>query len=251
MICFDIETEPLPREQLEAMAPEFDAEAAVPHPGQFDPSAVKTGNLKDKAKIDAKIADALRAHQERIANLDVARKAAAADHFDAFASKAALSAATGRVLAIGVHVSGFHNGGIELWTENEPNLIESFFALAAGALSRGESVVGHNIHGFDLPFLVRRAWVLGIDVPDGFFDGRNWNHCFVDTMRAWQLGARDLVSLDTLDKLFGGDGKPDGVTGELFHVLYHGSEFEREAALEYLRNDVQMVVRVASAMQLF
>lgn len=254
MICFDIETGPLPKNDLVRLMPPFDPTTAVPDPGDFDPSSVKTGNLKDPDKIAAKVAEAKQAHAAACASIKQRREQAAADYFAAFEGKAALSAITGRVLAIGIYVSEYRQGSIELWTvakdHDEASLIGDFFRVADNALNRGESIVGHNIHGFDLPFLVRRAWLLGIDVPDGFYDGRYWNRCFVDTMRVWQLGTREYISLDDIDKALGGPGKPDGVTGADFDRLFHGTKEERDQALEYLRNDVRMTVRVANALQI-
>jgi hypothetical protein len=55
MIVFDIETGPLPSDEIRANSAPF---VPAPPPGDFDPSAVKLGNLKDEAKIAAKINDA-------------------------------------------------------------------------------------------------------------------------------------------------------------------------------------------------
>lgn len=60
MLCFDIETCPLSEEVVLAAAGEF---IPPPHPGEFDPGSVKLGNLKDQAKIEAKIAEARAAHE--------------------------------------------------------------------------------------------------------------------------------------------------------------------------------------------
>ena len=71
-IFFDIETGPLPEGELAALLP------------PFDPAEVKTGNIKDPAKIAEKIREAEEAHRR--------------DFFD----RAALDPLTGRVLAIGM-----------------------------------------------------------------------------------------------------------------------------------------------------
>jgi hypothetical protein len=98
MIVFDIETGPLPDEQLRPLCPDF-----VPpqHPGEFDPSAVKVGNLKDAAKIQEKIEAARLAHQDLINEFGRQVEQARAAHWAEFVSKTPLSALTGRVLAIG------------------------------------------------------------------------------------------------------------------------------------------------------
>jgi hypothetical protein len=72
MIAFDIETGPLPDEQLKAI---FQPPPPPPHPGEFDAGAVKLGNLKDAAKIAEKIESAKAAHESAVAShaADVAR----------------------------------------------------------------------------------------------------------------------------------------------------------------------------------
>lgn len=253
MICIDIETGPLPWDELKKLLPEFDAVAAVPDPGEFDASTVKIGNLKDASKIDDKIKQERIKHAELCQSVAGRRQAAASQHADKFIEKAALSALTGRVLAIGVEDKK-RNGADKpfLWTGPENDLLSSFWTLAARCIGNGETLCGHNIHGFDLPFMVRRSWLLGIDVPDDLRTGNWWNPIFVDTMQRWQLGNRqEFVGLDAIDKALGGPGKPEGTTGADFDRMFHGTADERTQALAYLRNDVCMTRRVADAMQIF
>lgn len=79
-IFFDIETGPLPENELAALMP------------PFDPSEVKTGNIKDPEKIAAKIAEA------------------EVNHKRDFIEKAALDPLTGRVVAIGLLIVTPHPG---------------------------------------------------------------------------------------------------------------------------------------------
>jgi hypothetical protein len=97
--------------------------------------------------------------------------------------------------------------------------------------------------------LIRRSWLLGVDIPDGIFDG-NWRYLdrtFVDTMQRWQAGNyRDqFVSLDRLGKALGIGGKTEGVDGGDFARLYFGTEEEHAKSLEYLIRDVELTWQVA------
>jgi len=252
VITFDIETGALPWEQLVKLCPTFDAEATIPDPGEFDPASVKVGNLKDAAKIAAKVDEARAAHEEQRRTLYHRRKHAANQHVAAFQSKAALDATTGRVLAIGV----LHAGSsvdpkmVECWVGGEADILEAFWRLASSSLDLGVTMCGHNIHGFDLPFLVRRSWILGIDVPDKVHNGRYWDAIFIDTMRRWQLGGRDMVGLDPLCKAFGTEGKAEGMGGADFDKFFHGTPDERQKALDYLRQDVIATRRLADSLQI-
>ena len=98
MLIFDIETGPLDEDTVLAAAGDF---VQPPHPGEFDPGSVKIGNLKDQAKIEAKIAEARASHETAVAQhaqtVEQARQAWVAEQID----RAPLSPITGRVLAIG------------------------------------------------------------------------------------------------------------------------------------------------------
>ena len=190
----------------------------------FDESTVKLGQLKDPIKVTAKIEEARAKYVER----------------------AALSPLTGQVLAIGYLPPGEAESIV---VENENVLLADFWWRFLSHRRHGNIIVGHNILGFDLPFLVRRSWLLGIDVPADAFDGRYFNRIFVDTMDRWGCGTRggDFVKLDVLAKAFGVGGKPDGITGGMFAELLAN---DRKAAEEYLHNDLEMTAKVAERMGL-
>ena len=156
MIVFDIETGPLPDEQLRPLCPDF---VPPPHPGEFDPSAVKIGNLKDSAKIQEKIEAARQAHRDLISDFDRQVEAARATHWAEFVSKAPLSALTGRVLAIGYRserATVIHHLD-ETADADEAGLISQFWHRYRKSKGDRRPLVGHNIAGFDIPFLVRRS----------------------------------------------------------------------------------------------
>jgi hypothetical protein len=104
--------------------------------------------------------------------------------------------------------------------------------------------VGFNILGFDLPFLVRRSWALGIPVPFWVFDGRYFNRRFSDVMQHWQLGNRqDHISLDKLARFLGLRGKSH--EGKDFANLYANNQ---QQALDYLKNDLKLTADIALKM---
>lgn len=273
MIVFDIETGPLPWGRLKDMVPAFDEVAAVPDMGPFDPASVAVGNLKDQTKIEAKIADARAKHEEAAKSVAKRRAAARNAHVEKFTEKAALSATSGCVKAVGMWFDTSEHPLINcvdasvgedvsrqeaelpmtvgFWNSEE-KLIGFFWGVIASNASH--SAAGHNIHGFDLPFLVRRSWILGVEVPDSIWApgqyGRYFNPRFIDTMQRWGCGSRDFVKLDEIDRALGHQGKPDDCTGADFARLFDNGGEDRLKALLYLRNDLAMTRRVAEAMQL-
>lgn len=213
-IVFDIETGPLPAPKIEALyTPIADEE-------------VKIGNIKDPLKIAAKIEEAK------------------ADHRAAFFDRAALSAVTGRVLAIGYADAETDEAPKADAAESEDLILRTFWA--AYKANRGAQWVGFNVCRFDLPFIIRRSWALGIPVPTEIRAGRYWHAGIIDLRDIWQLGDREAHgNLDTIAKLFGVGAK----TGDGAHFAELLKK-DREAALAYLRNDVAMTRAVYRRMNI-
>jgi predicted PolB exonuclease-like 3'-5' exonuclease len=242
-IIFDIETGPLPDERLFSIMPAFEP---PPRPGRFEPTDVKTGNLKDPGKIKEKIEAARFAHEEAVAQHEETVAAAELEHRAKIRDRAALDAATGQVLAIGM----LSDSGEELLYHvgaegEEAKVIERFWAMSCPAkiVERGR-MVGFNSNRFDLPFLVRRSWLLGVPVPDGLRSGRYFDPRFIDLMDEWKLGDHGCsISMDRLCKALGLEGKNGD--GALFYQTYAE---DRLAALDYLANDLRMTMDVARAL---
>ena len=225
---FDVETGPLAESELSALLP------------QFDPAEVKTGNLKDPAKIAEKIAEAETNHRR--------------DFFD----KAALDPLTGRVVAIGVLVvptpgtdgdscnSSLRTSGkfSIIGHDDEAQTLREFWELTRGDMGRLNPLIGFNIFNFDLPFLIRRSWKHRIAVPLGLRRGRYWSDQVVDLRDGWQLGDRQARgSLDSIAKHLGVGAKNGD--GKAFAELWQSDRPKAEA---YLRNDVELTAKVADAL---
>ena len=239
-IIFDIETGPLSQEQVLALSP---PPPDLPHPGEFAAESVKLGQMKDPAKIEAKIAEARAKHEAAVAAYEENKAKALADWQESAMRSAALSAFTGQVLAIGYRRD---SGQVAIQISNEPELLQAFWNLYQRSRAQSIRLVGHCIFQFDLPFIVRRSWLLGVDVPPTVFDGRFFdNRVFTDTAKHWLLGqyGGEKFSLDLLDKFFGGSGK-NGNGAEFAKLLAS----DPEAAKAYLANDLEMNYRIAKRM---
>jgi len=224
---------------------------------EFDPKEVKVGNMRDANKIATKIEESRQKFEVAKALAIDGIEAARVKEWNAFKNKAALSPLTGRVLAIGRwnpempvgHVDCIQDG-TEPVSENV--LIENFLSMADAVLSDSGSLVGHNIIGFDLPFLLRRGLKFGIRPPKTITNAlaqyRPSN--LIDTMREWQFGNRyeGFVKLDQLAAFFGTRRKTGD--GADFHKKFFGTPEERLEALAYCRNDVVMTAEIAMQMGL-
>lgn len=251
MIVFDIETGPLPDDVLR---PIFDRDYTPPaHPGEFDPSAVKYGNLKDPAKRAAKLTEAESDHAAAVAdhatNVERDRQTKWAE----FVDNAALDATTGRILAIGFR-NGTGQAGIT--SGDEPDVLAAFWARYTKCRAKQERLVGCNSFEFDLPFIFRRSLILGIEIPGSFRSGRYFDPIFSDLRDVWLCGQRGgnggiCSSLDAISRALGFRGKssPDAaVTGATFAKFWNGSAADRELATQYLLHDLELTAAVAARM---
>lgn len=263
MIVFDIETGPLPEPELRQLLPEF---TPPPHPGTFNPATVRHGNTKDPGKRAQKEAEEEAKHLNAVAGYEQSVVEAQAQHWQEFVDKAALSATTGRVLAIGLLDAGKgeeeirilahdnENPDNDLALGDEATALHKFWRLYSKARATNANLVGCNIFDFDLPFLIRRSWMLGVDVPATVTVNRRYfDSIFVDLREVWLCGQRggnggEKSSLDTIGRALGVGGKPDGVTGADFARLWFGTPEEKATAVEYLKNDLRVTAGAAGRM---
>lgn len=217
ILIIDIETLSQPEAEIRAKLP------------PFDPAKVKLGVLKDEAKIEAKIEEARRTH----GNDDVA--------------DGALHATTGTLAIVGFrhgdNVIQYHAGEM-----TETAIIEASFAHILRALDKGVIISGYFIKGFDLPFLVGRAWALGIKVPSRVFNALKPRYPFSEAIvclqEVWlsgsgaQFGTR--VSLASVLRELG--LPPKSGTGADFGAMWTRY---RADALRYNADDLACEMRLA------
>ena len=241
-IIFDIETGPLPDVELLRLIPEFD-EAAFSPPGPFDPADVRCGNLKDAAKIADKIEQARADHQKAIDNFPAELEFARTRHFETHKQEAALRPEWGQVLAVGCYWVD-EVVEVQIVEKSEHKIIRSFWDDFEYYFNR--KFIGFNCLAFDIPFLIRRSWILGVKVPETAKDKYNG---IIDLAIVWACGQfnRQFTSLDNIARYLGIPGK----NGEAvdFARLWHGTEEERQQAIDYLANDLRLIHEVAKRLQ--
>lgn len=246
-VIFDCETAPAPLDEILRFAKPFD-ESSLPHPGEFDPAAVKYGNTLDQTKRLQKLMKAEEKHRVAVSKNAATLQQARDAYVQSLLDGAALSATTGSVVAIGYMVvegrktiiDGVSGDGS---TRTERHLLEKFWEVFRKRSSAGDQMLGFNTHEFDLPFLRRRSWLLGVDVPAQLMNqNRYWHGCFIDLLQVWRCGVwREATGgLDAVARAFGHAGKNGD--GAEFHRLWRGTAEERQQAVEYLKNDLEMVL---------
>lgn len=186
---------------------------------------VLTGNLKDPAKIEEKIRAA---KQEQIARM-------------------ALSPLYGRVCAFVAIVnddsSAVERGCIAANSDKEEiTLLRHIFSSIVG-----RKIVTYNGANFDLPFIYRRAIMLGMDTreyglsPLSEYLKRYDNKLHVDVMTAWS-NFGNFEKLDNLSRAFGFSGKIE-IDFSDFPKLIR-TKNGRKKILDYCQQDVALTLSI-------
>lgn len=175
-----------------------------------------------------------------------------------------LSAASGRILSIAVHVgpipalefSGLeqqqseHVFGIDKEgnEQDEKTAILEFLKFMRGFDPDTDEIVGHNILSFDLPFIFQRCLVHCISARPFVNLGEYNVRGVFDTMRNWWLGdRRSRVSLDDIAWAMGIESsKTAEVEGSKVFDLYQAGKLAQ--IREYNLNDVRVTRKVYERM---
>jgi hypothetical protein len=144
---------------------------------------------------------------------------------------AGLCPAAGEILVSGVRLGGETEGLMQYFKGGERRIIEKTFE-ACDYFCREGVLTGHNLSGFDLPFLAMRASALGIPVPSWVVQGDK----VYDTYRMFNSGrgkfSTGMLSLRETGALWG--RQPDTESGANFGEIWRGgTEGQRDALRHY------------------
>lgn len=173
-----------------------------------------------------------------------------------------LNATSGRILSIAVHEGSI--AGLDLGVEQRQS--ERVFGISEAGEEQDEKrsllaflqymkafnpdideLVGHNILGFDLPFIFQRCLVHCISAKPLIDLSEFRVRGVFDTMHHWWLGARRNVSLDDVAWALGIESsKTAEVEGSKVYDLYHAGKLAE--IREYNLNDVRVTRKVYERM---
>jgi len=176
----------------------------------------------------------------------------------------ALNATTGRILSIAVHVGpvpGLEFEGVQLGESehtfgidaeghehDERELLQAFLNFMSVFDPDTDEIVGHNIVGFDLPFIFQRCLINNLKAKPFVNLGEYNLRGVFDTMRHWWLGdRRSRVSLDDIAWAMGFESSKTAVVeGSKVFDLYHAGRLAE--IREYNLNDVRLTRKVYERM---
>jgi hypothetical protein len=175
----------------------------------------------------------------------------------------ALSATSGSILCLAVHVGPVpgmeieglvpyrseHVFGIDAdgFQEDEKRALTGFLNLLKDFDPDTDEIVGHNILGFDLPFIFQRCLVNNINVQP-FIDLSEFRVRGVfDTMHHWWLGSKRTISLDDIAWALGIESsKTAEAEGSKVFEMYQADKLAE--IREYCLNDVRVTRKIYERM---
>jgi hypothetical protein len=173
-----------------------------------------------------------------------------------------LSAASGRILSIAVHagpiagidlgvelphsehVFGIDEDGVE---QDEKKSLLAFLEFMKDFDCETDELVGHNLIGFDLPFIFQRCLVHCISAKPLVDLSEFRVRGVFDTMHHWWLGAKRFVSLDDIAWALGIESSKTATAegSKVFDLYQEGKLAEIR---EYNLNDVRVTRKVYERM---
>lgn len=158
--------------------------------------------------------------------------------------KTAFDATKGQICVIGFSFDGEEPESLQIKEpEDEARILRTFFERLAirykATNMRRPIFVGHNLVNFDLPFIYRRAVILGIQPPAFLpINPSPYNEYVFDTMLQW-AGSKGRISMQNLCEALGIPGKEtDGdIDGSKVTDFYLNGQIDDVA--KYCRGDIR------------
>lgn len=109
---------------------------------------------------------------------------------------------------------------------------------------------GHNIKGFDIPYIVKKIMKYGMKVPSvlNTLGKKPWEVNMFDTSDAWKGTAWDVSSLDELTLMLGLESPKDEMTGAMVSEAYWNDN-DIEGIEKYCLKDTKALVEICEKIQ--
>lgn len=133
------------------------------------------------------------------------------------------------------------------YTGDESKLLQEFSKDIEGVTSK--ELWGHNIIGYDIPYLVKRLLIKGLKIPRklGYINCKPWDVKVVDTMHLWKMTGSSFTSLDVICNGLGIKSPKELMSGpDVKDVYYGGNDSGEEERLDMIRKYCEADVRATA-----
>lgn len=122
---------------------------------------------------------------------------------------------------------------------NEVEILTKTAKIFSYFQDQGYFLCGHNIKRCDIPYLVKRYILQGMEVPDfiNSYGVKPWEQVHIDSMELWQFGAPSRVALETACAAMGIPCKTDELGGGNLYQ-YSIEEMPWDDLVHYCTEDV-------------
>ena len=171
---------------------------------------------------------------------------------EAFNTSAGIYSEFGKIVCISVGFIHFQGNEMKFRTKSfsgndEKLLLSDFIKLIVKfCTTKEQTLCGHNIKEFDIPFICRRLLINGLQLPPIFqISGKKpWEISFIDTLELWKFGDyKNYTALKLLTAVFGIPTPKDDIDGsQVAHVFYKENDIDRISL--YCQKDVLATAQV-------
>ena len=139
----------------------------------------------------------------------------------------------------------------DFYGTDENKILHDFneFMELYGQSHRKNTLAGHAVKGFDVPFIFRRMLIHGIEPAELLDTGglKPWEINYLDTKDLWQAGSYRPSSLIHIAVAMGIESPKDDITGaDVGRVYYEAEEGYLERIATYCAKDVITPIRLVS-----
>ena len=170
-----------------------------------------------------------------------------------YINRAALYPEFGKIIVISIGQASFENDTLttskikSFSGDNEREVLEGFMNLLKGAfrVNSNLQLVGHNIKNFDMPYIIKRALINGVDIPRQLHIHKlkPWETCLLDTKDIWKFGGYSQTSLSLISDLLGLPSPKNDISGpDVRRVYYEENDLERIKI--YCEHDVKATINI-------
>ena len=143
----------------------------------------------------------------------------------------------GKIVCISIGQLKFNDRGqtdgfssTSYYGHDEAKLLTDFLEVASKIMNKYPTMkwVGHNIKGFDMPYIVKRALINSIVVPKAFHFQKQkpWDSCLLDTQDIWKFGGYNTAKLGLISELLGIPSPKDAMSGPEVNEYYWNGRME-------------------------
>jgi hypothetical protein len=129
---------------------------------------------------------------------------------------------------------------------DESKLLKEFSQTATKIMQKYPRMkwVGHNIKGFDLPYIIKRSLINNLTVPTAFHlhKQKPWENCLLDTQDVWKFGGWNSAKLGLISELLGIPSPKDAMSGPEVNEYYWNDRLEEIKV--YCEKDIQATANV-------